>query len=164
MAVLVALSVVGPRTMGPDSLVVPQAWPLLPVAMIQGWLAIRRRESWRGLVAAGCAVAAISGGAWGSWSAETTISVGFHLALLSVLALGATFDDELGSLLRVLGAWMLGGAAAAVMVGDPHLLACLPPGSDRVYPLLMAAVAAGYGYACGGLPYYVVSGASWAGS
>jgi hypothetical protein len=127
--------------------------------MIQGWLAIRRRESWRGLVAASCAVAAISGGPSGAWSEEATGSVALHLAMLSVMALGAIFDDELGRQLRVLGSIMLGVAAAAVMAGDPHPLACLPPGSDRVYPLLMAAVAAGYGYACGGRPYYLVSGA-----
>jgi hypothetical protein len=159
MAVLVGLAVVGPRTMGPDSLVAPQAWPLLPVALIQGWLAIRRRESWRGLVAAGCAVAAIAGDPTGSWSDELTVSAAFHLAMLSVLALGAIFDDELGRQLRILGSMMIGAAAAAAMAGEPHLLACLPPGSERVYPLLMAAVAAGYGYACGGLPYYAVSGA-----
>jgi hypothetical protein len=159
MASLVALSVVGPGTMGPWSLVAPRAWPLLLVALAEGWLAIRRRESWRGLIAAVCLVAASPGMSGGSMSPEATGSAAFHLALLAVLTLGAVFNDELGRQLRVLGAMLLVAAAMAVASDEPHVRAGLPPGTARGYPLLSALVAAGYGYAVGGLPYYLASGA-----
>ncbi len=158
-ASLVGLSVVGPATMGPETLVAPRAWPLIAVALIQGWLAFQRRESWRGLVAATCAVAALSGLPGGVWSPEATGSVAFHLTLVALLILGAAFDDELGRELRLVGLMLLVAASLAVLAGEPHLRAGLPAGMVPGYPLAAAAVAAGYGYAFGGVPFYLASGA-----
>ncbi|WP_435009723.1 hypothetical protein P12x_000971 [Tundrisphaera lichenicola] len=154
MASLVGLSVVGPGTMGPDSLIRPQAWALAPVGLIQAWLAYRRHESWRVLIAATCVVGSISGSAGDSWS----VSLVFHLSLAAVLVIGAVCEEELGSVFRFLGALMLAFATIFVVTGEPYLSEGLSPLAVRLYPLGIALVALAYGVSFGGIPYYVVAG------
>ena len=163
MASLAALSVVGPATLDPGSLVLPRAWPLLPVALVQGWLAFRRRESWRALVASACLVASTASLFGDGWSLDEMGSAAFHLTIVALLVLGAIFDDELGQQIRAWGAILLLAGPVAVLAGEPHLRAGLPPALIPSYPILMAAVACGYGLVVGGWPFYAISGTILAG-
>ena len=163
MASLVALSVVGPSTLDPSGLVTPRAWPLLPVAMVQGWLAFRHKDSFRALVASACLVASTASLVGDSWSTEQLALATFHLALVAILALGAIFDDELGRHLRAWGATFLLAASLASLAGEPHLTRGMPPALLPAYPILLAAVAVGYGLIVGGWAYFAASGAILAG-
>jgi hypothetical protein len=159
MASLVALSVVGPETLDPWGLVWPRAWPLLPVALVQGWLAYLRKNSFRALLASGCLVASTSGLLGDSWSLEQMGLVAFHLALVAVLVLGAIFDDYLGRHLRSWGAVFLVAASLMSLSNEYHLKAGIPPAMVQYYPIVMTAVACGYGLIVGGWPYFAASAA-----
>ncbi len=163
MAALVALSVVGPSTLDPSGLVAPRAWPLLPVALVQGWLAVHRRESWRALIASACLVALLVSLPGDSWTADQKALAAAHLATLAGLTLGAIYKDDLGDALRQFGALGLILIAVASVAGEPHLRAEIPPALLRAYPLLIAAVAAGYGALVGGWPFLAIAGAILAG-
>jgi hypothetical protein len=163
MASLVALAVVGPSTLGPSSLTWPSAWPLLPVALIQGWLAIRRQESGRALLASICLIAAISSLADPSWSMEYSGVVAFHLGLVALLALGAIFDDELGRLLRGWGAALLVLGSLAMLSGVPQVILGLPPSWQWAYPIGLSSVAVGYGFLVGGRAFFATAGVILAG-
>jgi hypothetical protein len=163
MASLVALSVVGPSTLGLDSLVTPRPWPLLPVALYQGWLAWRRKESWRALVVSFCMVASTAGLMGDHWPAARVGSATFHLTIFAFLVIGALFDDELGRQIRLWGTALLLAAPLAVLAGEPHFCAGLPRSMLPTYPILFAAIAAGYGVLVGGWPFFAVSGAILAG-
>jgi hypothetical protein len=81
--------------------------------------------------------------------------LGFHLSLAAALALGAIFDDALGRLLRHAGAALLALACLFAVTGDPrlHVLAEVSPEMLRAYPLLLVAIAAGYGLLVGSRAY-----------
>jgi hypothetical protein len=159
MASLVALSVVGPATLGPSSLTWPSPWPLLPVALIQGWLAWRRGESGRALFASACLVAAASSLVDSSWSVDRAGVAAFHLGIVGLLALGAMFDDELGRRLRGWGAGLLAIGSLAMLSGVPGLALGLPESWQWAYPLALAAVAGVYGVFVGGRTFFATSGA-----
>jgi hypothetical protein len=158
MASLVAFSVIGPSTIDIGTLVPPRAWPLLPVAIYQGWLAIRRRESWRALVASALLVASTASLLGHSLSLAQDGTATLHLAMVALLAIGAIFDDELGRQLRFVGGALLLAAPLAVLAGEPHLESAIPPALIRAYPIVMAAIALGYGWLVGGWPFFAVSG------
>ncbi len=46
----------------------------------------------------------------------------------------------------------------AVLAGEPHLRSGIPPGLIPGYPILIAAVAVGYGVVVGGWPFFAASG------
>ncbi len=163
MAALAGLAVVGPATLDPASLVAPRAWPLLPVALIQGWLAIRQQESWRGLVAAACLVAALVSLPGDAWTADQQFAAAVHLTIFALLALGAVCRDEVGELLRTCGAFGLIGVTLAVLADEPHLADGIPSALHRGYPLLVAAIAAAYGAWVGGWPFFGIAGTILAG-
>jgi hypothetical protein len=158
MVSLVGLSVVGPSTLGLESLSSPNGWPLLPVALFQGWLAIRRRESVRGVIAAACLVASISSLSFDFWPEGPVVSIAVHLTIVALLALGAIVDDELGECLRGWGACLLAGATVALMAGEAHLRQGLSPAWIQAYPVLVAVLAVVYARLVGGWPFYAVSG------
>jgi hypothetical protein len=159
MASLVALSVVGPETLGPSSLTGPIPWPLLPVALIQGWLAIRRNESCRAMFASALLVAVASSLVDESWSVERAGVVAFHLGVVALLALGAFFDDDLGRRLRRGGAALLLAGSLMMLSDVPRFAFGLPASWQWAYPVALAAVAAGYGFLVGGWPFFATSGA-----
>lgn len=163
LATLLALAVVGPATLDPTTLDAPHAWPLVPVALVQGWLAFRRREPWRALVASACLVAACAILPGDSWTADQKVAAALHLAILAALTLGAVAQGWLGEQLRLAGALGLVLALVAVLTGDPHLRAGLPPAVLGGYPLLVAAVAAAYGLLVRGWAFAAIAGAILAG-
>ncbi len=140
-AALAALAVVGPGTLDLHGLVTPRPGPILIVAALQLGLGLRRRDAWRCLVGAGClVVAAMSAGALSHRG-----PIAFHLALVSVLVLGAAFEDALGRALRTAGAMMGLLACLVVLTGRFDRDASVPPWAVEAYPPMMVAVIAGYG-------------------
>ena len=159
MVSLLGLSVIAPGMTDLGGIVPPRAWPLAAIALVQGWLAVHRKESWRAVIASACLVAATANLPVGHLSADQAGSAAFHLAIVAMLAFGAIYDDELWEQLRFLGAVLLVAASLAVMAGEPHLRAGLPPALIPAYPILMSAVAVGYGVRVGGWPFFLASGA-----
>ena len=154
---LLALGVVGPSTLGPRSLIAPPAWPVALIGLVQGWLAIRRRESWRALLAATCLVASVAllPSDWGT--ADQRIAAAVHLAVFALMALGL-LPDGVGEACRGLAAWGLLLVPAAVMVGEPHLNDGIPARLLAVYPALVAVVAATYAAIGGGWFFGAIAG------
>jgi hypothetical protein len=158
MASLAGLSVVGPSTLSLDSLVRPNGWPLLPVALYQGWLALKRQESVRGVIAAVCFVTSVSSLLNHSWPAAPIFPIAVHLTIVAFLALGAIFQDEVGEHLRACGAFVMLGATVAICSGDKHLSEGIPPSWLTAYPYVVVIVALVYGRLVGGWPFYALSG------
>jgi hypothetical protein len=154
---LLALTVVGPGSLHLDGLVAPQPLPLLAVAALQFVPALRQKDSRRCLIGAACLIAA------------TTIALGrvglgdhqgplvFHLAVLAAMLIGAFLDDPLARLMQRAGALLLGFAGLDAVWGGIGVPADLPPELARVYALLPAVAAAGYGYLTGCRPYFAAA-------
>jgi hypothetical protein len=157
-ATLAALSVVGPNTLDLNGLRPPSAWPILAIALLEAGLSYRRRDSWRGLIAAVCFVAAI-GMALPDGMPVARGLVLLQLALLALLTLGAIFDDRLGRLLQQSGALVLFLMSVAAICRVPRLLSDLPQGILDRYALLMVAVAIGYGVTVRSRLYFAEAGA-----
>ncbi len=158
MATLVALSVVGPTTLDPSSLVAPQAWPLVPVVLMQGWLAIHRRELWRAVLVAACLVAAILILPGEAWTPDQKLAAAEHLAIVALLTLGALGKGDLALVLRSAGAFGLLIATMAVMSGEPRFCEPIPTAFRPAYPVLIATVAVVYGWFVGGWTFHGVAG------
>jgi hypothetical protein len=148
-AALAALVFVAPGSLDLREIGPPAPWPLLAIAALQLGLGLRRRDAWRCLIGAGCLVAAglIEPGPAGAMPHRAPIA--FHLALVSVLALGAAFDDPVGRMLRTLGAAMALLACLAVSTGDVGRDGSIPSWAIAAYPPAMAALIAGYGLLLG---------------
>jgi hypothetical protein len=145
-AVLLALAVVGPDTRGLDELRSVRPGPLLAAAALQLALGTWRRDSLRALLGAGVAAAAVVVAIpAGTALAALRLPVAFHLVLLAVLLVGAAFDDPLARSLRAVGTVFLLLAAAVALTGGLDLSPRVPPWAATAYPLVMAAVLAGYG-------------------
>jgi hypothetical protein len=138
-AALVALAFIGPQTMSLWAPDVPRPLPILAAAAIQLVVGLQRRNAWRCL-AGGCgAAAAALALPEDSFLRE---AVAFHLALVSVLLVGAGFDDAFGRFLRVAGGALAVLAGLAWAVAPPE---GLPPGLASGYGLLLAVVLLAYG-------------------
>ena len=116
-AVLLCLAFVEPATSDLDGLVSPRPLPLLAVAVLQFALAVSRRDAWRCLLGAGCLIAAGMVGRPGGAPMPYRVPVGFHMVLLTCLALGSVFDDALGRWLRNLGMALAVLGCTVVMIG-----------------------------------------------
>jgi hypothetical protein len=163
---LAGLAVIDPAALRLDHLVSPRPVLLLAAAALQLWLGLRRRDARHCL--AGCLLAALT--ATYSVGPDAVLYRGFsafHLTIVSFLLVGAVFDDPVGRLLRVLGALLvlLGCLAALFIPFD--LPAGVPPSSPAVYPLVMAAILAGYAWLLRHTPSLTIAGlvlACWAAS
>jgi len=145
-AVLLCLTFIEPATMDLDGLVSPRPLPLLAVAVLQFALAAFRRDSWRCLLGAGCLIAAGMVGQVGGAPMPYRMPIGFHLVLLTILALGAVFDDALGRWLRNVGtALAIPGCMAAMADWSAGVGESLPFWVPWVYPLVVCLVLVAYG-------------------
>ena len=141
-AALTALAVVGPRTLGLDTLVAPRPAPLLAAAALQLGLGVWRRDSWHCLLGATVlAPAAVWALAWPAELEALRVPAVFHLALAGALIVGAAFDDVLGEFLRAAGLIAALLACLAVTMG----VTGAPPWVALSYPPAMAALLVGYG-------------------
>ncbi|CAN5873210.1 hypothetical protein BH23PLA1_BH23PLA1_27700 [soil metagenome] len=154
---LAILSVVGPETLRLGDLRAPEAWPLALAAGLQLSLALRRRDSYRCLIAAGCVSLAVSAALPAAWSPAERFVVALHLLLAGTLAIGAVFEDGLGQLLRRLGAGGLLLAILAGVIAEPRPFGALPSEVLRAYPILMTLISAGYGAMLGDTLYLRVA-------
>jgi hypothetical protein len=138
-AALAALAVVGPETPGLDELVRPRPEPILTAALLQLGLGLRGRSAPRCLLgtalAAGAALALPD-------DLHLRGLLAFHVALLGILIGGAAFDDDIGKLLRSLGAALVLLACLTLAIDQP---AVLPPWAAVAYPLVMAGLLVAYG-------------------
>jgi len=145
-AVFVALAFVSPHTRDLDSLVSPQAWPILTAAIVQSAIGLSRRSAWRCLVAtAGVVVSVtIARGATGAGSHQGALA--FHLGLAAMLVVGAVFDDPVGRFLRSASAALALLGALVVMIGRFEIAGGTPTWLIEAYPLAMAMLIASYGF------------------
>ena len=82
----------------------------------------------------------------------------YHLVVLAILAVGAAFDDALGRLLRALGTALVFAGCLASQLIWLELPRGLPPWTSAAYPLVMAALLAGYGLLLRHRPSLAVAG------
>jgi hypothetical protein len=162
---LLSLVCVGPATRDLSGLIAPQPLPLMCFGVFELALGCRRRSSWRCLVGSFCLVAA---GFFTEVNGIPTVyhtGAIYHLLLLSVLLLGAVFDDALGRWLRIAGSALavLGCLLVMVQGGDPSSM-WVPVWVHWVYPLAMCLVLAAYGRLIGNQTAFYAAGlilASW---
>ncbi len=155
-ATFVALSVVGPGTLGLDELDPIHPIPLALAATLQLVLTIRRRDSLRALLAAGGFGAAfLASGIVLGWSQPLRTIVAFHLAIAGAMAIGAAFDDPLARVLRGLGSFLLLLAAMQVLLFGP--INVVPPEVSRFYPVAVGVIAAAYGWLVQSRAYVIVA-------
>lgn len=150
---LLALSVVGPRTIDLSGLVDPQPLPLLAVAALQLGRALRQKESWRFLVGSVCLIVAVTSGVGRSGLQEHSGLIAFHLMLVVLMLVGVLFDDPLARFLQIAGAVLLAFSCVTAFWLDPLAYRGVPPEVVRAYPFLLTLAAAGYGYMTGCRPY-----------
>ena len=151
---LAAFSVVGPGTVDLETLVSPHGLPLLAVAGLQAWAALRRSSAARCLLAACCVVAAASLDLEGTWFTAYRGVIPIHLLLASVLVIGAAYRGGLATLLQYLGAGLILAAGVASTAVDPRLLGDPPPIALTLYPAAAVAVAIAYGWLVGNRWYF----------
>lgn len=143
---LAALAFVDPASLNRVTIVSPQSWPLVAIAILQLSLAWHQRSSWRGLVGIG-ALAVIASTAIADEFGPTPLRtmINFHLAVLVILATGAIFRDELAYCLRVLGGILVFQGCLAALFNLEWYLGYFSPWMVWVYPLEMAALLTCYG-------------------
>jgi hypothetical protein len=149
-----ALAVCGPDTFNPSTTWGPHGLPFL----LTGILLIVA-GTWRGsasscLLGAWCIVLML----WIDFR-ETPFAVWhgaipLHLLLICSLAVGAVFRNAVGRIIQTFGAILLLALALGASLFPPSALGNPPPVLLTVYPLSVAALAAGYGFFCKNPWYY----------
>jgi hypothetical protein len=147
-AALLGLSLIGPDAIDLGDLGPVNPGPLAMAATLQLGLAIRGRSSARALAASGGLGMALMASGWTeALSPAWRLALGFHLAIVSAMAVGAAFDDTLARALRFFGALLLGLAAIQVaLFGAPGHGPSVSPEVVRLYPVAVGVVAALYGW------------------
>ncbi|HUT13629.1 MAG TPA: hypothetical protein VMY42_24290 [Thermoguttaceae bacterium] len=156
-ASLAAAAVCGPDTVGLSTRISPQGFPLLLIGLLQLWIALRQRSSWRCLLAMGCFVAAMTCAFWETSFTAYRGLIPIHVSLAAVLLVGALFSDPFAKLLQRLGAALILLAGIAALVLDPQWLGHPPPMLLAAYPGLVIATAIVYGYLAGNRWYYAAA-------
>jgi hypothetical protein len=145
-AVLLILSVVGPKTVnGATICVPPRVLPILVIGVIQVLLALRRPSAPRWFVAVCCAVV----GATLAFRETAFMAyhgiIPAHLMLGSAMLLGTVFSGRFARFLQHAGAvFLLVGAVAALTVSPIHL-GDVPLVWLFIYPVITILVASAYG-------------------
>jgi hypothetical protein len=144
-AALVVLAFVAPDTLARGILVVPRPAPLLAAAALQLGLGFWRRNPWRCLLGSAGVVAVAALAVPGEGDPVRGL-IAFHLALFAVLAVGAAFrNSALGRSLRTAGAALVLLAGLAALFVRLDLPDGVAPWALVAYPLVLAALLAGYG-------------------
>lgn len=155
------LAVIRPTAQLAD-LLHPMPLPILLCGVIQLYPALIRRSSPRLLASACLMLAAFTIEYGKSWIIDEWGVVPWHLTMAIVLVVGGMFNDRFTKVLQNLGAAMLAISAmvwAAWMV-TTSVETFEPPWSlwlAYLYPLIAAALAAGYGRFVGNRGYYGVA-------
>lgn len=160
---LLALTFVGAQTLGWGDWVAAQPAPLLAAGAVQLALGFRRRASWRcllGGIAAGAGLSLLGG----ADDVPLRGPIALHLVMLTMLLIGALFDDAFARWLRSAGCLLALLTCQAALFLPIDLPASASPWMLTAYPLLMATLLAGYGIVLR-FPFAIVSAgivfASW---
>lgn len=129
-----------------SNVVSPQTWALWFVAIVQGILGLRTRQSWRVFAAVICGLAALRSDVLSGTDLLFRDALPLHLAGLVVLALGAVFDDPFARLLRGAGAPLLVVVMICATGFQGEYDAGLPPESALVYAVAVVATTFAYAY------------------
>jgi hypothetical protein len=146
-ASVLVLTVVDPKVMTTGVIVAPQPIPLIAASTLLLGLGLWRRGSWRCLFGALGLIAGMTMMIAGDPQlAPFRWLLAYHLALIALLLIGATFDDNLGRALRNIA------PVLAVIVGLVVLLVPIQPPENlpiwvlSLYPLALAIGLAAYGF------------------
>jgi hypothetical protein len=142
-AALVALAVVPPDSLTMGVVGPARPVPLLAVSLLLLVLGVRKRSSGYCLAGSAVLIAAV----------KTAIPepdpvlpiIGFHLALLAALIIGAAFDDVLAGLLRLAAVCMAISACGGILLGGSEVRGVVA-WVVAAYPFLLAVVLAMYGW------------------
>jgi hypothetical protein len=146
-AALVVTALVDGRGAEPGEPVPILEVPLMLAVALQLVLGLWRRAAWRCFLAAEGLVALLAVTVPEHvFGAPLHYALLSHLGLLGVLLVGAAFDDETGHLLRSLGAVLVLIACFVDIFGLLSRPAVFLVWAMICYPLVMAALLAGYGY------------------
>ena len=163
---LIALAVVGPRTLDFDDLVPLRPLPLAAAGLVLGSVAWRRRHSFEAVVAAGLFVVAVTGGCADMWPNADWGVTAIHLIIVAALAIGALFDDGLSELARRSAALALLVLGVASAVHSPLIANSLPAGIAPWYPVVVMVTSLAYGLLVRNRMFHAIAGvslASWIG-
>lgn len=141
---LLALSVTGPRTLGPGTLVAPGALPLIGVALLEGWRAVRYRSSARALAGTMALILAGVVAFRGTWFTAYSGAIPVHLAALGALAIGALFRDRLAGILEDAGAFQLCALFGVALIAGSAT--GVPARTMILYAAAMLTTQFGYGW------------------
>ena len=156
-AALVVLAFVRPNSFTKGAQAAPWSLPILTAATLQLGLGLWRRNAWRCLIGGG----GLAAGAALALPAEAPLLrciVAFHLVMLVVLLVGAAFDNDLGRRLRVVGGGMVMLGCVAAVFGWFGQPASVPAWTLSVYPVMLAALLAGYGLLLTHWPSHLLAG------
>lgn len=142
-AAAAALAFVGPESLTVRDLGGPLPVPVYAAGVLQLAVGMRRWEALRCLAGGLAVAAAVALAVPDGWAVRA--AVGSHLGLAVVLGVGAAFDGAVGRAGRLVGGGLVVAACVGAAVSPPAGL----PSSSSLYPLVMAAVLAGYGWLLG---------------
>jgi hypothetical protein len=129
--------------------------------VLQLALGIRRRNAWHcllgGFILAIAGTGALPAGAGAPWRG----AVALHIAMLTLLILGAAFRDAAGRYLRTAGAVLVFLACVAMSFGGLAIETSRLPWWVVLYPPTLAALLASYGWLVGHRSSYLFAGAAW---
>jgi hypothetical protein len=145
-AAVALLAVVGSESLTVRDLDGPLPFPVYAAGVLQLAVGMRRWDALRCLGGGLAVAASVAVAVPNEWAVRA--AVGFHLGLAVVLGIGAAFDGAVGRAARTLGGVLILAACLGAVVSPP---AGLPP-SAALYPLVLAAVLAGYGRLLGHRP------------
>jgi hypothetical protein len=100
MSTLLLAVIVGPRTIGLNSLAAPHWWPLAVLGMVQAIRTISLRSSLRCVISGGSLISALACLAHGNWFTSHHGAIAGHLLLAMLLFAGFAFNDRFAQILR----------------------------------------------------------------
>jgi len=156
-AALIGLAFVNTGNQSITEVASPAPAPLFFAAVLQLGLGIWRRDSWNCLAGSLVIVLAMSFVKTGDPALPRGL-ITFHLALVTILIVGAAFDDFFGRLLRNVAAALIFLGCLASLFIPFNLPWGLPPWSIGAYPLMMAGLLVGYGLLLRHRPSLTIAG------
>ncbi len=142
---LIGLAVVGPETFALHESLGMRPLPLAAAGLLLGIVARRGQHSGRAVAAAGLLVAAITHGFAEHWPTADSTLIALQLITLSLMAIGAMFDDWVGQLAQTCAWTALLGLGVAAAVHVPALDNALPGKLVAWSPLFVIVVVMAYG-------------------
>jgi hypothetical protein len=144
-AALAMMAFVAPKSSDSLESVTQMPVALLAAAGLQLVLGIWKRSAARCLMGCGCLVAVVALTPMGDRDGFLRTVAAFHAGLISLMVLGAVFDNALGRHLRVAAAFLAQLASVAVLIEGLHRPGTFPEWIVWGYPVGMAVIIAGYG-------------------